>query len=317
MGLFNLKFQAMGTSCGVIFRSADLSAAKAYRSEVLSWIKRFEQRYSRFQATSLISQINRAAGDGMWVELDEDANDVLGMIDSVHFLSKGVLDPTALPLTRMWKRAADAGMEPEAGEVETALALVGWPKVEREDGRIRLPIEGMALDLGGYGKEYAVDHVASLAESFGIGDVLVDFGRDLRALGTPGDAPFWVIGVEDAAHPGNVWERLGLSDRGVASSGNYRRSVKIGERAYGHLIDCRSGWPVWHDCQGVSVIADSCFKAGILASSAFILGPHEGKRLIEDAYGCEGVLQTETRKLETPGYHAYLVDDSPNQPYQT
>ena len=66
-------------------------------------MKRFEAKYSRFKEDSLISHINRSAGMD-WVELDEEAESLLGLADSVTFLSTGVLDPTALPLTRLWKK---------------------------------------------------------------------------------------------------------------------------------------------------------------------------------------------------------------------
>lgn len=310
VGLFKLKFQALGTQCSVIFKTGAMDAAEAYRQAALAWIKAFEAKYSRFREDSLISTINNKAGDGDWVDLDEDAEAVIGMIETVHFLSRGVLDPTSLPLTYLWKEAADTGQVPSDEMIEEARALVRWSSVERARGQIRLPCKGMALDLGGYGKEYAVDRVADLAEEFGIHDVLVDFGRDIRAIGSPVDAPCWVIGVEDGAKPGEVWERLGLSNKGVASSGAYRRHVLIEGKAYGHLIDCRSGWPVRHDCQGSTVIAERCLDAGIIASTAFILGPHEGLEHIENAFNTEGTLQTTTRKLESRSYHAYLIEDA-------
>jgi FAD:protein FMN transferase len=310
VGLFKLKFQALGTQCSIIFKTEAMEAAEAYRQAALAWVKAFEAKYSRFREDSLISTINQKAGDGDWIDLDEDAETILGMIDTVHFLSRGVLDPTSLPLTYLWKQAAESGEEPSESMLEKALSLVRWSSVERVRGQMRLPVRGMALDLGGYGKEYAVDRVADMAEEFGVRDVLVDFGRDIRALGSPVDAPCWVIGVEDGAKPGEVWERLGLTNRGVASSGNYRRHVIINGKAYGHLIDCRSGWPVRHDCQGATVVSERCLDAGIIASTAFILGPQDGLELIESTFGSEGTLQTSTRKLESRSYHAYLIQEA-------
>ncbi len=307
-GLFNLKFKAMGTQCQVLYRTPSLDAAKGYRDAAMKWVHAFEAKYSRFREDSLISAINRAAGKD-WVDIDEDAERVLGFADTIAFLSKGVLDPTSLPLTWLWKRCADSGEEPSEESIESARALVGWNRVERVRGRIRLPEKGMALDLGGYGKELAVDTVAEMAEPFGIQDVLVDFGRDIRALGQPADGPVWVIGVEDGGTPGDIWERIAVSNKGVASSGNYRRYVEIGGKSYGHLIDVRTGWPVRHDCQGVTVVADRCFDAGILATTAFIIGPHDGLELLEGSFGVEGCLQTTTRKMETRLYHGFQVPE--------
>ena len=304
-GEFKLEFHAMGTLCRLLLRADSAKAAEAYRDAALAWVQAFEARYSRFRETSLINVINRGAGDGVWISLDEEAEAVLGLVDAIAFISKGVLDPTSLPLTRLWQRAAQADRTPAEARVAEALDLVGWDKVERAPGKIRLPRQGMALDLGGYGKEYAVDQVAELGRRHGITDILVDFGRDLRALGTPGDAPAWVVGVEDGACPGEVWERIALSDRAVASSGNYRRFVEIEGETYGHLIDVRTGWPVRHDCQGVTVIAERCLQAGILATTAYTLGVHDGLNFLESQFGVEGCLQTSARKFETREYHRY------------
>lgn len=310
-GVFKLEFRAMGTLCRVLIRTDSMKTAEAYRDAAMAWVKAFEAKYTRFQDTSLISAINRSAGSGEWIPLDEDAMRLLGMIETITFLSRGALDPTSLPLTRLWQWAAKSGTKPTDSRVEEALSLVGWGKVELEPGRIRLPREGMALDLGGYGKEYAVDQVAEMGrEQFGVRDLLVDFGRDIRAFGTPGDAPCWVVGVEDGGSPGEVWERIGLSDRAVASSGNYRRFVEIEGESYGHLIDVRTGWPVRHDCQGVTVVGERCLEAGVLATTAFILGPHDGLELLETQFGVEGCLQTTTRKLETRAYHQFTVSSA-------
>ena len=86
-----------------------------------------------------------------------------------------------------------------ADEIAAALRLVGWRKVQRTPGRIFLPEPGMALDFGGFGKEYAVDFVAQLALEHGLACALVDFGHDLRAMGTPLGRPAWHIGLEDPA----------------------------------------------------------------------------------------------------------------------
>ena len=78
VGLFKLKFQALGTQCSIIFKTEAMEAAEAYRQAALAWVKAFEAKYSRFREDSLISTINQKAGDGDWIDLDEDAETILG-----------------------------------------------------------------------------------------------------------------------------------------------------------------------------------------------------------------------------------------------
>ncbi|MEM7386367.1 MAG: FAD:protein FMN transferase [Verrucomicrobiota bacterium] len=308
-GIFDLKFRAMGTGCAVKFMAETIELAKAYRSAVLSWVEAFEQKYSRFIEDSLISRINRSAGVEA-VEIDGEAEALLGMCDGIVFLSKGVLDPSSLPLTRLWGQKAREGVLPTDAEIAAAVELVGWGKIERRPGQVFLPAEGMAIDLGGYGKEYAVDQVAEMGREFGITRLLVDFGRDIRALGAPPDAPCWVVGVEDATLPGDIFSRMALLNRGLASSGNYRRFIEIGEERFGHILDPRSGLPVHNRNQGVTVLANTCLEAGVLSTTAFILGPKEGMELLENHVGVDGCLQTESAKLETRGFHSFEITDT-------
>lgn len=306
--IFRLKVQALGTECQVLYYAPDMASAEAYRDAAVRWLVAFEAKYSRFRADSLISRINANAGQD-WTEIDEEAESILALADGIAFLSGGILDPTTLPLTLLWKRAGQADRLPSTEELRAAKELVGWGKVERSPGRIRLPRAGMSLDLGGYGKEYAVDRVAEMAASFGITSLLVDFGRDLRCIGHPPDLPFWVVGVEDATQEGKIWERLGAKDRGVASSGNYRRYVEIAGQRFGHILDPRDGWPAASGCEGVTVIAKDCLEAGVLATTAFVLGPKDGLQLINRSFGAEGSIQAET-KFETQQYHRYHVQTS-------
>jgi thiamine biosynthesis lipoprotein len=165
----------------------------------------------------------------------------------------------------------------------------------------------MALDFGGFGKEYAVDIVAQMAVDHGIPNTLVDFGHDLRALGTPPGRPAWHIGLEDPKRPGAVWASVGLSGRGIASSGDYLRHFVAGGRRYGHIIDPRTGMPVANGCTQATVIAGTCLQAGVLSTAAFVLGVQPGLELIRSCPGAEGTILTERERAQTRGFFEYVA----------
>src|SRR5215212_8544349 len=155
--LRKLSFAALGTLCEVQYAApaGDRQAADFERSAT-TWVNAFEAKYSRFRADSLLSRINAAAGKE-WIEIDPEMEGMLKLCDTLHFMTQGVLDPTALPLIRLWNYKAETPRIPSAIEVAAARSLVGWKKVQRAPGKIFLPELGMALDFGGFGKEYAVD----------------------------------------------------------------------------------------------------------------------------------------------------------------
>ena len=307
--LRRLTFSALGTECLVLFVCADTERATQFTTAAQRWTTAFESKYSRFRPTSLIGRINAAAGKTS-IELDEDASQILDIAGQLAHMTGGILDATAQPLLRLWNYKTENPRLPSDAEIETARRLVGWSKVQRTATHIFLPEPGMGLDLGGFGKEYAVDAVSEIARAHGIEHALVDFGHDVRVLGHPVDGPWWRIGVEDPHRPGQSWATLGLTNRGVATSGDYLRNVTIGGIRYGHIIDPRTGRPVANGSHSVTVAASSCMEAGVLSTTAFVLGPDQGRRLIESSFGAEGCIRTATTTTQTRGFFALRCDQS-------
>jgi thiamine biosynthesis lipoprotein len=305
--LHKLSFPALGTTCEVQYVTpGDVLPMPAFESEAVGWVQAFEAKYSRFKPASLVSRINAAAGNA-WVEVDAETEELFRLCDNLFVMTLGLLDPTALPLIKLWNWKAEPPVIPSSAEIETARQLVGWPKVQRAPGKVFLPKHGMALDFGGFGKEYAVDRVAQIALDHGIINVLVDFGHDLRALGAPPGRPAWHIGLEDPKNPGRISGSIAITGKGVASSGDYVRCFKIAGRRYGHIIDPRTGRPVAHGCTQATVIANSCLQAGVLSTTAFVLGLREGLAFIREFQGAEGILLSEYERAQTPRFLSYAV----------
>ena len=305
--LRRIAWNALGTVCDVQFACADDRAAAAFEAEAVAWVRDFEAKYSRFREMSALSRINAAAG-GDWVPIDAEMGQFLDLCGSLHQVTRGVLDVTALPLMRLWDYRIKRQTLPTPAEIDAAKRLVGWSKVQRQPGRVRLPLAGMALDFGGWGKEYAVDMVAQIARRRGLTAALVDFGRDHYAVGGAPGKPGWHIGIEDPSNPGrDCWGSLAARDSGVASSGDYVRGFIHEGRRYGHILDPRTGVPVANGCRQVTVIAKSCLQAGVLSTAAFVLGAEAGIALIEELPGAEGCIVTERGRHKSKGFYRHEV----------
>ena len=303
-GFYKLAFQAMSTTCRVHFRTANPAAARDFQAEALAWVADFEARYSRFIPESLIGRINAAAGQ-RWVAIDPETEALLNLCQDMVFFTRGAFDPTALPLIRLWNWKASPPLIPVAAAIEAARAGVGWGKVQRRPGALFLSVAGMSLDLGGIGKEYAVDRVLMLATRRGFEHVLVDFGQDVRVQGEPPEKGAWHIGLEDPRKPGTCWTGLAVTRHAVATSGDYLRHFTFAGRRYGHILDPRTGYPVNNGTLAVTIIAPHCTLAGVLSTAAFVLGAEEGLDLISRCPGVEGCIITETARHETKGFYAY------------
>ena len=306
-GMFRVSFQAMGTACEVAYSSPTAREAELFRREVMAWVDGFEKRYSRYLPDSLVGRVNAAAGRES-VEVNEEDLHLLDLCDGLHFLTEGLFDPTTLPLSLLWDFKARDPQVPDEGRIASALRLVGWKKVVREGNRIFLPEEGMGLDFGGFGKEYAVDRALEMAMARGIEDVLVNFGGDVRVLGSPPDATAWRVGVEDPNRPGEPGLLLALDDGAVATSGNYRRFFERAGRRYGHLLDHRTGYPTSSECLSATVVAGTCLEAGVLATCSLLEGPRKGLASIERFFGAEGCVRTESGLKWSKGFDGQVVE---------
>jgi thiamine biosynthesis lipoprotein len=305
--LRKLSFPALGTVCEVQYAAPGGDAqAAAFERAAVAWVNAFEAKYSRFRPTSLVSRINAAAGRE-WVEVDAEMEGLLKLCDTLHFMTQGVLDPTALPLIRLWNYKAEQPRIPSVAEIAAARALVGWKKVQRAPGKVFLPEPGMALDFGGFGKEYAVDVVAQIATDHALPCALVDFGHDLRAIGALPGRSAWHIGLEDPQKPGAAAGSIAVVGKGVASSGDYLRCFVVEGKRYGHIIDPRTGWPVANGCVQATVIASTCLQAGILSTTAFVLGVPAGVAFIQGSQGAEGLLLADRTRAQTRGFFNYVV----------
>ncbi len=305
--LRQLAFPALGTTCEVQYVGpSDGQVSAAFELATVNWVQAFEAKYSRFIPASLLSRINAAAGHA-WVTVDAEMEQMFQLCDNLFTMTQGVLDPTALPLIQLWNWKADQPRIPSPEQINLTRQLVGWTKVQRQPGKVFLPVPGMALDFGGFGKEYAVDIVAQIASNHGITDVLVDFGHDLRAFGAPPDRPAWHIGLEDPNHPGKTAGSIAITNQGVASSGDYVRCFKADGRRYGHILDPRTGSPVNNGCTQATVIAGTCLQAGVLSTTAFVLGLQAGLEFIRAFPGTEGIIISGDKRAQTPGFFNYVV----------
>jgi thiamine biosynthesis lipoprotein len=248
--------------------AASKTQARRAADAAIADVQRIEAKYSRYRPDSVLSRINAAAG-GASVPLDAETAALLAYADRCYEQSEGAFDITSGVLRRAWDFRRDPPALPDAATLDAALALIGWPRVERDAQHVRLPRAGMELDLGGIGKEYAADRAATILAEHGVAHALVNLGGDVRALGPQPDGRPWRVGLAHPRVAGGVIGEVETSGGAVATSGDYERYFILDGRRYCHILDPRTGWPVdyW---QSASVVAPLCTLAGTLATLAML-----------------------------------------------
>jgi thiamine biosynthesis lipoprotein len=285
MRLHRFTFRAMAATHELVLGANDEARARRAADAAIADVARIEAKYSRFRDTSLVSAINRAAG-GAPVAIDAETAALMRYADACHAASRGRFDVTSGVLRRAWDFKGVPPRVPDAREVDALRALVDWPAVEWDERTIRLPRGGMEIDLGGIGKEYAADRVATIAIEAGIAHGFVNLAGDVRMWGGQPDGSPWRVGLRHPRVDGASIGGIDLRDGAVATSGDYERFLVVDGVRYCHILDATTGWPVKH-WQSMSVAAPLCVVAGSGATVGMLLGADAPAWL--DAQGLEWV----------------------------
>jgi len=278
MLLGHYPFRALGSPCELHLWGESRADIDAIAEEAKSLVLRIERKYSRYRDDSVVSEINRSAGDARGVRVDDETASLLDYAATAFEHSGGLFDVTSGSLRRIWN--FKSGRVPSPVEVTGALRCVGWSRVRWERPTLVLTVPGMELDFGGFGKEWAVDAVAELCRSRGVRHGMVDLGGDLRAIGPHPDGRPWLVGVRDPRAPERALASVPLFDQGLATSGDYERCMVVDGVRYTHILDPRTGWPVT-GLRSASVIAPQCLVAGTATTIALLKGARDGVRFLD------------------------------------
>lgn len=275
---YSFSFEAMACRNELVFYAKNKKLARVIADASIKEAGRLEARYSRYLPHSLLTEINRSAGDAEGIVVDDETAALLNYAEACYRLSDGLFDVTSGVLRRIWD--FDATRLPTDDEISRTLELIGWEKILWEKSRIVLPAAGMEIDFGGVVKEYAADTCANLCRAMGVECGMVNMGGDIHVIGPHPDGSAWKIGIQDPRSPEDVAKTIELERGGLASSGDYRRYIDIGDRRYSHILNPKTGWPV-QGLRAVSVVAPHCLIAGSTSTIAMLKG-EVGKQWLEE-----------------------------------
>jgi thiamine biosynthesis lipoprotein len=218
---------------------------------------------------------------------------VLQAARQVSEWTSGKFDVTFGVMSGLWKfdYQNQDGSIPARSEIERRRKLIDYRDllVDERAGTAFLRREGMAVNLGGIGKGYAVDRAQDILRKRGFRNFMIQFGGDMYVAGRSGDRP-WRLGIQDPRGPANrIFAEMDLSESTFSTSGDYARFFIKGGRRYHHILDPATGEPAT-GCRSVTIVTSSATAADGLSTGVFILGPEAGMALIERLPGVEGVI---------------------------
>lgn len=258
-----------------------------FQREVDSIFRAVDLSVNLWVDSSVISKVNRNEA----VELDAIFIDNFNIAQMAAELSGGYFDPTISPLVTAWGFSAKNGDSITPQLVDSLRQLVDYRKVRIENGCLVKDDPAMKLDFNAIAQGYTSDLVGAMLDAKGIKSYIVDVGGEIFARGTKPNGQPWVVGIEKPAPDWDaeqvVQERVELQDRGIVTSGSYRKYVERDGKRYSHCIDPMTGYPVEHNLLSATVIAENATWADALASICMVMGMERSQELIKSLDGVE------------------------------
>ena len=274
------RFSCMASPCEVLIETDDAQLASKITEIAASEAWRIEQKFSRYRDDNILYQIHHA--EGKQVEVDEELSLLLDFAQQCYQLSDGLFDISSGVLRRIWTFDCSDNI-PTHKQSKTLLQSIGWHKITWQPPFITVP-KGMEIDLGGLGKEYAVDKAGKLAAEATAQPVLINFGGDLLATKTPLSRDAWHVGVE-AIGGSDKTGLIKIKAGGIATSGDENRYLERDGKRYSHVLNPKTGRSVTDAPKSITVAAPSCIEAGFLSTLAMLHGK-EAKSFLQ----AQGVL---------------------------
>jgi len=286
--LVELTGDTMGTYYRVLLTRRDGQKKGDIQSGINSLLNRIEDQMSTWRPESELSRFNKSESTD-WFKVSPET--VLVVAESLRIaeLSSGAFDPTIGPLIDLWNFGAEGGEPriPTDEEIAASKQKTGWEKVTvRSDPPALKKLEPeIQINLSAIAKGYGVDAVSDWLVEQGEENHLVEIGGEDRARGVKADGSSWRVGVQAPDEMpreqtvGPIFQIVELSDRSIATSGDYQNYFEVDGKRYSHTIDPVAGRPITHDVASVSVLAQTCMAADGWATAFTVLGPEKGMEL--------------------------------------
>ena len=269
----------LGTTFRIVAKTA--LAQKQVYAEAMVIDSTAKSSMSIFNPNSLISKINAGQCDTLDIHLIRN----IAVAARMYRLSDGYYDITVKPLTDAYGFAKKRKIEHP--NVDSLLQFVGFEKFRVVGSRIVKSDNRLQLDLNSLAKGYTVDLLADRLEALGCGDYIVEVGGEIRTSGLSPRGDVWRVGVdtpfEGNQSPGEYQQTvIELSDRALATSGNYRRYYTDSEgNKIVHTINPKTGKGVISTLLSATVVANRCVEADAMATMFMAMGTDRAVQVAE------------------------------------
>ena len=252
------------------------------QQDIENELKKVDAEFSMFNKQSTVAQLN----EGKTLQLSPMFLEVFNKAQSISTATNGAFDITVAPLVNAWGFGFKNEQIPTRQQVDSLRQLIGYQYLQLKGTTLTRQKPGMMLDFSAIAKGYGVDAVTRLLQHHDIKNFMVEIGGEVNTHGISPKRVPWKIGVtkptDDSLATSTEYQTiLNVTDKAMATSGNYRNFYYKGGKKYAHTIDPHTGYPVQHSLLSATVLADDCATADAYATSFMVMGIERAKQLLE------------------------------------
>lgn len=265
-----------GTIYNITYQSDD-----DLQTEIEGELKKVDESLSTFNKTSTISKINQ----GKDVKVDDMFAEVFSLGENIAKETDGAFDMTVAPMVNTWGFGFKTGKEPSKAVVDSLRNIVGYQKIKMEKKHIIKQNPNTMLDCSAIAKGFGSDVVAKFLRQKGIKNFMIEIGGEIVTYGLNEKRVPWKIGVtkpvdDSLNNQQEIQTILNVTNKAMATSGNYRKYYYKNGKKYAHTIDPKTGYPVQHNILSSTVFADNCATADAYATAFMVTGLDGAKKIL-------------------------------------
>ncbi|MDR1405790.1 MAG: FAD:protein FMN transferase [Prevotellaceae bacterium] len=269
---------ALGTVFHIVYEGQPPGIIEAGIDSVLAQVNR---SLSVYNPQSVISKINRnepVTPDSMFVAVFRRSREI-------YQATGGAFDISASPLFNAWGFGFTDRETMTPAKVDSLKKIIGMHHVWLEGTRVVKDDPRVTLNANAIAKGFGVDAAALFLEQAGSGNYLVEIGGEVRCRGVNSEGRAWTVGIDRPVDgnmlPGACLQAVvSLTDKALATSGNYRRYYEEDGKKYAHTIHPATGYPVEHNLLSATVLAGDCMTADAYATAFMVVGLEGAKQLL-------------------------------------
>jgi thiamine biosynthesis lipoprotein len=248
-------------------------------------LQSLDSSLSLYKPYSLINQFNNSANG---ITADKYLLQVVEKSIDTYNHTNGLFDITVQPLVQAWGfGVSKTSSVPDSATIKNLLPCVDTKFLQLNGNMLSKTKSCLKIDLNGIAQGYSVDVLATLLETFGVQNYLVELGGEIRVKGRKQPSGEKMkIGIESPNqdvfeyHP--LQKIIELDAGAVTTSGSYRKYYESNGHNITHLINPKTGYPQQNELISVTVYAKEAMTADAYDNTLMLMGLPQALAFVEN-----------------------------------